>query len=203
LLLQLLFVCGLFFVLSCFRVIQTQGAMQACSPKTMRFALLTLALATTPVGCAARQQEPARQDDCIVAHVADGDSFRCADGRQVRLIGVDSPESQQRPYGERARNALLQLLRPAAAVRLESDVVPTDRYGRRLAYVWVGPTLVNEAMVLGGWAVLYTVPPNVKYAERLTRAQNEARARGAGLWSQRGFECLPNDFRSKRCVSSP
>ena len=160
-------------------------------------------LLVKPLACAARQQEPPRQDDCIVAHVADGDSFRCADGRQVRLIGVDSPESQQRPYGERARNALLQLLRPAAAVRLESDVVPTDRYGRRLAYVWVGPTLVNEAMVLGGWAVLYTVPPNVKYAERLTRAQNEARARGAGLWSQRGFECLPNDFRGKRCVSSP
>jgi nuclease-like protein len=137
------------FVFWCFRVVQTQDAMHACSPQPMRFALLGLALAATPLGCAARQQEPPRQDDCIVAHVADGDSFRCADGRQVRLIGVDSPESQQRPYGERARNALLELLRPAAAVRLESDVVPTDRYGRRLAYVWVGPTLVNEAMVLG------------------------------------------------------
>jgi micrococcal nuclease len=160
-------------------------------------------LAVKPLACAARQQETPRQDDCIVAHVADGDSFRCADGRQVRLIGVDSPESQQRPYGERARSALLQLLQRAAAARLESDVVPTDRYGRRLAYVWVGPLLVNEAMVRDGWAVLYTVPPNVKYAERLTRAQNEARARGTGLWSQRGFECLPNDFRRKRCVSSP
>jgi micrococcal nuclease len=121
----------------------------------------------------------------------------------VRLIGVDSPESQQRPYGERARHALLQLLRPAAAVRLESDVVPTDRYGRLLAYVWVGPRLLTEAKVRDGWAVLYTVPPNVKYVERLERAQKEARARGTGLWSQRGFECLPNDFRRKRCVSPP
>jgi micrococcal nuclease len=177
--------------------------MHPCNHQTVRFALLTLAVAATPPGCAARQQEPPRQDDCIVAHVADGDSFRCADGRQVRLIGVDSPESQQRPYGERARKALLQLLRPAAAVRLESDVVPTDRYGRRLAYVWVGPTLVNEAMVRDGWAVLYTVPPNVKYVARLTRAQNEARALGAGLWGQRGFECRPSDFRRNRCVSSP
>jgi micrococcal nuclease len=90
-----------------------------------------------------------------------------------------------------------------AAVRLESDLDPADRYGRVLAYVWTGSTLVNEAMVREGWAVLFTVPPNVKYADRLTRAQNEARTHGAGLWSERGFDCLPNDFRRKRCVSPP
>jgi micrococcal nuclease len=143
------------------------------------------------------------QTSCIVGHVADGDTFRCVDGRRVRLIGIDSPESQQQPYGARARSALLEMLPSGATVRLETDAVPVDRYGRLLAYVWVGPTLVNEAMVRDGWAVLYTVPPNVKYVERLIRAQNEARARGAGLWSQRGFGCLPNDFRRKRCVSSP
>jgi micrococcal nuclease len=177
--------------------------MHACSPETMRFPLLSLALAATLLACAARQQETRSDDSCIVGRVADGDSFRCEDGRRVRLIGIDSPESQQGPYGDQARRALLELLTAGAAVWLESDVAPTDRYGRLLAYVWIGPVLVNEAMVRDGWAVLYTVPPNIKYAERLTRAQNEARARGAGLWSQRGFECLPNDFRSKRCVSPP
>jgi micrococcal nuclease len=166
----------------------------------MRFALLSLALAAAPLAYASSQGQ---EEGCLVLRVADGDTFTCRDGRKVRLIGIDSPESQQQPHGARARKALLQLLPPAAAVRLEFDVAPTDRYGRFLAYVWVGPALVNEAMVRDGWAVLYTVPPNVKYAERLTRAQKEARARGAGLWSQRGFECLPNDFRSKRCVSSP
>ena len=164
---------------------------------------LALLLLAQPLNCATGQQETPPQDSCIVAHVADGDSFQCADGRRVRLVGVDSPESQQRPYGDLARNALLKLLRPTAAVRLESDVAPTDRYGRRLAYVWVGPTLVNEAMLRDGWAVLYTVPPNIKYAERLERAQKEARASGAGLWGGRGFDCRPSDFRRNRCVSSP
>jgi micrococcal nuclease len=165
----------------------------------MRFALLSLALATVPLACASSQEQ---EEGCVVLRVADGDTFTCRDGRKVRLIGIDSPESQQ-SYGARARMALLRLLPAGAAVRLELDVAPTDRYGRLLAYAWAGPTLVNEAMVRDGWAVLYTVPPNVKYAERLTRAQNEARARGTGIWSQRGFECLPNDFRRKRCVSSP
>ncbi len=33
-----------------------------------------------------------------------------------------------------------------------------------LAYVWTGSSLVNERLVREGWAVLYTLPPNVKYA---------------------------------------
>jgi micrococcal nuclease len=189
--------CFRVFVLFTLRIQWMPAASTRCA------AVLSLALAGAPLGCAARQQETRSQGNCIVGRIADGDSFRCADGRRVRLTGIDSPESRQQPYGERARQALLELLPAGRAVRLESDVAPTDRYGRVLAYVWAGPILVNETMVRDGWAVLYTVPPNVKYAERLTRAQKEARARGAGLWSQHGFECLPNDFRRKRCVSPP
>ncbi len=89
------------------------------------------------------------------------------------------------------------------SIRLETDVSPVDRYGRELAYLWTGDSLINEIMVRDGWAVTYTVPPNVKYAERLARAQKEARARGTGLWSGRGFDCLPADFRKGRCVTRP
>jgi micrococcal nuclease len=171
---------------------------------SIRFASwFALGLAMKPLACGAQQPGTTPPTSCIVGRVADGDTFRCVDGRRVRLIGIDSPESQQQPYGARARSALLEMLPSGATVRLETDVVPLDRYGRLLAYVWVGPTLVNEAMVRDGWAVLYTMPPNVKYVEWLIRAQNEARARGAGLWGQRGFECRPSDFRRNRCVSSP
>jgi micrococcal nuclease len=139
----------------------------------------------------------------VVLRVADGDTFTCRDGRKVRLTGIDSPEPQQRPFGSKAQQALLRMLPPGSQVRLEHDVMLTDQYGRLLAYVWLGPTLVNEAMVRGGWAALFTVPPNVKYAERFTRAQNEARTRGEGLWAERGFDCLPADFRRRRCLSPP
>jgi micrococcal nuclease len=165
----------------------------------MHFALLSLALAAVPVASAWSQQQ---EDGCMVLRVVDGDTFTCRDGRKVRLIGIDSPEGRQQ-FGPVARHALIKLLPAGTSVRLERDVAPTDRYGRLLAYAWVGSTLVNEAMVRDGWAVLYTVPPNVKYVERFRRAQKEARARGTGLWAQRGFDCLPSDFRRKRCVSPP
>ncbi len=164
--------------------------------------VLGLALAVTPLACAGAQR-PVPESHCVVRQVADGDSFRCSDGRRVRLIGIDSPERDQGPFGNKAQQALLGILPPGSDVLLEYDLRPTDQYGRLLAYVWTGPILVNEALVRGGWAVLYTVPPNIKYAERFRQAQNEARAQGTGLWAERGFDCVPADFRRRKCVSSP
>jgi micrococcal nuclease len=68
--------------------------------------------------------------------------------------------------------------------------------------VWAGGTLVNEARVREGWAVTCTVPPNVKYADRIGRAQNQARAREAGLWAS-GFDCPPLTYRRGECAGSP
>jgi micrococcal nuclease len=165
--------------------------------------MLALLLSLAASRCSAQHPVARPADRCTVTRVSDGDSFRCGDGRRVRLIGVDSPESQQQPFGVKARAALRQLLPPGSTVRLEWDVAAADQYGRTLAYVWVGKTLVNEAMVRNGWAALYTVPPNVKYADRLRTAQAEARAGNTGLWPQHGFDCMPSDFRRKRCVSPP
>ncbi len=162
---------------------------------------LVIALALLEVwGLAGR---PARRqgDQCAVALVVDGDTFRCRDGRRVRLIGIDAPERGQGEAGRLARLALLRYLPPGRMVRLERDVQATDRYGRTLAFAWTGGTLVNQAMVREGWAVLYTVPPDVKYAERLLQAQKEARAGRAGLWASGGFDCLPRDYRRDRCLT--
>jgi micrococcal nuclease len=141
--------------------------------------------------------------DCVVARVVDGDTFYCRDGRKVRLLGMDSPERGQGPSWREAREALARLAPAGRLVRLEGDVATRDRYGRLLAWVWVGGTLVNEAMVRDGWAVQYTVPPDVKYADRIGQAQKAARARRAGLWSSGAFACLPRDYRRGACGIRP
>ncbi|HKH84157.1 MAG TPA: thermonuclease family protein [Gemmatimonadales bacterium] len=161
--------------------------------------LISIGLSACVSSASVARQEP----DCVLRQVVDGDTFNCRDGRKIRLTGIDSPEREQRPYGEQARQALLRLAPPGTRLRLEGDVAPTDRYGRVLAYVWADSTLINEALVQSGWAVMYTVPPNVKYAKRLERAQQEARAHRTGLWLDRGFDCLPSDFRRGKCLSPP
>ena len=136
---------------------------------------------------------------CVVGRIADGDTFSCRDGRRVRLIGIDTPELAQGESGRQARAALGRLAPPGTSVRLERDIASHDRYGRELAHVWNGARLVNEALVLEGWAMLYTVPPNVKYAERLERAQKQARAARVGLWGSGGFVCEPAAYRRGEC----
>jgi len=70
-------------------------------------------------------------------------------------------------------------------VRLEFDVQQKDRYGRLLAYVYLPDgRMLNEVLLEEGYAALLTVPPNVKYAERLRKAQKRAVEEGKGLWKK-------------------
>jgi micrococcal nuclease len=123
-----------------------------------------------------------------VVRVIDGDTIVVQlDGTRehVRYIGIDTPEmDDERPEIRRravaAKEANARLV-GGRRVRLELDVERRDRYGRLLAYVWVGDTLVNEALVRAGHAAPYTVPPNVKYADRfLAAARGARRATPAG-----------------------
>ncbi|WP_448583367.1 thermonuclease family protein [Thermocrinis sp.] len=146
---------------------------------------------------------------CRVVRVIDGDTFTCTlkNGEEikVRMIGVDTPESRESPklerdlertglsreeiikMGKEATEYTKKLLPKGEVVYLEQDVQPTDRYGRVLAYVWLKDgRMVNELLVMEGMAQVYTIPPNVKYQERLLKAQRKAMEEGKGFWGTKG-----------------
>ena len=91
----------------------------------------------------------------------DGDTIELGDGRLVRYIGVDAPEARRKvgerwivdpePFSRAATEANRQLVE-GKAVRLEYDVQTHDRYGRWLAYVYVGERMVNEELLASGYA---------------------------------------------------
>lgn len=115
-----------------------------------------------------------------VAFVVDGDTVELADGRRVRYVGINTPEIGQ-PYADEAR-AFNETLVAGQTVWLETDAQENDQYDRLLAYVWVGDTFVNLELVRQGYANAYTVPPNLRYADTLVRAEQEAREEERGLW---------------------
>jgi len=49
-----------------------------------------------------------------------------------------------------------------------------------------GELFVNAELVRQGYAKVYTVPPNVKYAEEFLELQREARENERGLWKAAG-----------------
>jgi micrococcal nuclease len=124
-----------------------------------------------------------------VSRVVDGDTIEAMlAGRatKIRLIGIDTPETvhPSEPvgcYGPEA-SAFTHRMLEDREVRLEFDVERFDRYGRTLAYVWLGGRLFNETLVARGFAQVSTYPPNVQYVERFLRAQRVAREEGRGLW---------------------
>jgi micrococcal nuclease len=137
---------------------------------------------------------------CVVAHVTDGDTLRCADGRKVRLLLIDAPERDQGEFGGAARAALESLAPPGAAVMLELDVERTDRYGRTLAYVYLPDgRMANEQLARAGYVVPLVYPPNVQHVERMRAAVAAVREERRGLWATSAFECAPRDHRRGRC----
>ena len=129
-----------------------------------------------------------------VISVVDGDTFWFDDGTpkgiKIRLIGVDAPESRNAfkkvigYYGKESKVYLTNLLK-GKRVKLEYDVKLLDQYKRTLAYVYLKDgTFVNAELVKNGYAMVMTVPPNVKYAEEFVLLQQEARENNRGLWNQ-------------------
>jgi len=129
-----------------------------------------------------------------IHRVIDGDTVELADGRLVRYIGIDTPEVRRRVDGRWVMDPEPFALEAAAAnrelvegktVRCEYDVQTYDRYGRLLAYVFIGETMVNEELVRRGMAQPLTIRPDVRYTDRFQRLAREARQANRGLWSKR------------------
>jgi micrococcal nuclease len=119
-------------------------------------------------------------EQVTVAYVFDGDTVELSDGRKVRYIGLNTPERDQ-PFYEEAREANRKLVE-GMPVLIELDVQVTDRYGRLLAYVWVGEQLVNLELVRQGYGSAYTQAPNLRHTDAILAAEQEARAAQVGLW---------------------
>ena len=126
-----------------------------------------------------------------MVRVVDGDTIyvQLADRvEKIRYIGVNTPEIHHPIKGEepggREAAAMNRRLVGGRPVRLELDVRSRDRYGRLLAYVWLGDTMVNAELVRRGYAQVMTVPPNVRYQDLFVKLQREARDAGRGLWRE-------------------
>lgn len=137
-----------------------------------------------------------------VMRVIDGDTIEVNVSKKtyrVRLIGIDTPEINDprksvQLFAVKASDYTTNSL-SKRVVYLEYDTQNKDKYGRKLAYVWLSkPVKINDAnirakmfnadLLLNGYAQITTIPPNVKYADYFKDYQNEARKKEVGLWKK-------------------
>ncbi len=126
---------------------------------------------------------PSPVEKTYVTKVIDGDTIVVAGGQSVRLLNIDTRERGENCYQEaKDRMTGLVLLRN---VTLERDQQDKDRYGRLLRYVYADGEMVNIRMVREGLAVVYIIPPNVKYRSDFESAESVAHEENSGcVWAQ-------------------
>lgn len=122
--------------------------------------------------------------DATVKDVLDGDTFILNNGDRIRLLGIDAPEKGL--CGAEEASTTLSTLVAGKPVVIKEE--RRDGFGRRMGLVYVGSTLVNEAMLASGWA-----RPNYDKnteADRLKAAHNQTVVNKIGIHSS---ECKKID----------
>ncbi|MFK5980008.1 MAG: thermonuclease family protein [Rhizobiaceae bacterium] len=120
--------------------------------------------------------------------IVDGDSL-FVNGEEVRLRGLDAPESQQLcvirgqqwPCGREASRHLRQLV---SRKKVNCNGSNHDRYGRLLAKCYAGGLELGLTMVRDGWAVGFG---DYEREEAIAKAANK------GIWA--GDFDIPQDWR--------
>ena len=144
------------------------------------------------------------QQKTTVTRIIDGDIIQALYGgveKRIRLIGIDTPESRVNrkakknanmsehdlktiiEMGKKAKAYVDGLVKRGDLITIEFDVQERDKYGRLLGYVYLSNgKMLNEEIVKAGYANIMTIPPNIKYKDRLLEAYQEAEEDKRGLW---------------------
>lgn len=141
-----------------------------------------------------------------VIKVSDGDTINVDSGGtklKIRLYGIDAPETPKtnrksgwtskpgQPYGNEAWKALDDKVNRQ---RVRVEVRDVDKYDRLVSVVWIGGREINKEMVAEGWAWAYRKYLDRPHASEYISAEEQARARRAGLWRD-GNPQPPWEFR--------
>src|SRR3989339_1751150 len=128
--------------------------------RNIHFTAILLTLLLWSFACQLVQQSAIQADfgpirkigPIAVAQVVDGDTIRLVDGTLVRLIGVDTPESNHpevpvQRFAEEARQFLENKIEQFPVTLEVFTRNEKDKYGRLLAYVYLGEKLLNAEII--------------------------------------------------------
>lgn len=142
-------------------------------------ASLLVVLAVPVCADAADEVAPAQTATVTAATVNDDGTIHLADGRMLRLAGIELPAGR---IGRLANAAIARFI-AAGPLSLETDGAMQDRYGRIVAQAydrdrdWLQGVLLRQ-----GLARVATAPDHRDFARNLLAAERPARVHRLGLW---------------------
>ncbi|MCX5776109.1 MAG: thermonuclease family protein [Candidatus Firestonebacteria bacterium] len=122
-----------------------------------------------------------------IIKVFDGDTVLLKDGRTIRLIGVDTPETNHpslpaQRYGKEA-TAFTKNISEGKDCEVEfEENNKKDVHGRNVAYLYVDGKLLNAELLKEGLAYVY-VKYDFKFKSDFIEYQKQAIRKRKGLWN--------------------
>ena len=157
-------------------------------------ALLVCMLAAVAQGAAAQQDSSSSctfedAGSSTVRAVLDGRTFALTDGREVRLDGIEVPQTDHRNAAQASKVALEAMVGGGREVTLKRLDAQADRYGRLLAYAFVpgDERSAQQSQLAAGHARVAARVGNAACAARLLSAERAARDAGLGLWGEASY----------------
>lgn len=142
-----------------------------------------------------------KQEEALVVKVVAADLIVLEDARRVKLIGVESigsPPHQYAKYDEKG-HVIEEPIEPTISieeqaltyardllenkkVRLEYDIDARDSRGYLEAYVYLPDgKMANSELLRMGFVKFRSIPPNIKYVDKLRAAYQESKNEKRGL----------------------
>ena len=135
----------------------------------------------------------AEEIEVKLSKCVDGDTAKFIYKDEVitaRFLAIDTPESVhptigEEPYGKEASNYTCSTLEKAEEIVLEfdSNSDKTDKYDRYLVWVFVDGKLLQKQLISKGYAEVAYLYDDYKYTDELEKAQEKAKAKKVGIWS--------------------
>jgi endonuclease YncB( thermonuclease family) len=129
----------------------------------------------------------------FVKRVVDGDTIELGDGRKIRYLNIDTPETVKpntpvECFGSEAKK-LNQSLVENKTVYIIGDKQSKDRYDRYLRFVFLNQSdassidkSVNAYMIKYGFATTLFYSPNTTFKAQFIQFEKQAKANQLGLW---------------------
>lgn len=130
--------------------------------------------------------------------IYDGDTIELVDGRKVRFIGINTPETAKRdrpgePLGGQSTEMLKRLLKGHESLLLRVGADARDHYKRVLAHIFtLDGTNITEQMLLEGAGFQVIIPPNLWGVDCYLAAERLAELARRGVWSHPYHRVLPS-----------
>lgn len=168
----------------------------AAHSTTRRNALKLIIAAALPLATGPRRAHAAGPRDleaggkARVAEIVDGDTLRLADGRELRLVGLQAPKLPLGrpgfptwPLAPEAK-AALETLALDRELELFFGGARMDRHGRVLAHLLRSDgEWIQGAMLASGMARTYSFADNRALVSELLAREQVARAERRGIWA--------------------